>query len=102
MIKNCLTCTQQKAISNKALRTFLQPPSLLQSFPGNLLQIDIVGPLTSTLHKYVLLGIDVFSKNLFAVPLTRITATVIATELKNIFSAQLYSTHNHFRFRHKQ
>ena len=93
MIKNCLTCIQQKAISNKSLRTFLQPLSSLQSFPGDLLQIDIVGPLPSTLYKYVLTGIDVFSKYLFAVPLTRITATVIATELTKIFFQHSYIPH---------
>ena len=93
MIKNCLTCIQQKAISNKSLRTFMQPLSSLQLFPGNLLQIDIVGPLPSTLYEYVLTGIDVFSKYLFAVPLTRITATVIATELTKIFFQHSYFPH---------
>ena len=91
MSKNCLTCIQQKAISNKALRTFLQPLPSLQSFPGDLLQIDIVGPLPSTLYKYVLTGIDVFSKYLFAVPLTRITAAVIATDItKKFFSTFIF------------
>ena len=93
MIKNCLTSIQQKAISNKTLRTFLQPLSSLQSFPGNLLQIDIIGQLPSTLYEYVLTGIDVFSKYLFAVPLTRITATVIATELTKIFFQHSYIPH---------
>ena len=93
MIKNCLTCILQKAISNKSLRTFLQPLSSLQSFPGDLLQIDIVGPLSSTLYKYVLAGIDVFSKYLFAVPLTRIRARVIATELTKIFFQHSYIPH---------
>ena len=71
----------------------MQPLSSLQSFPGYLLQIDIVGPLSSTLYKYVLTGIDVFSKYLFAVPLTRITATVIATELTKIFFQHSYIPH---------
>ena len=93
MIKNCLTCIQQNAISNKALRNFLQPRSSLQSFPGDLLQIDIVGPLPSTLYKYVLTGIDVFSKYLFALSLTKISATVIAIELTKIFFQYSYIPH---------
>ena len=71
----------------------MQPLSSLQSFPGDLLQLDIVGPLPSTLYKYVLTGIDVFSKYLIAVPLTRITATVIATELTKIFFQHSYIPH---------
>ena len=45
MVKNCLTYIQTKAISNRALRTFLQPVSSLQSFPGDM-QIDLVGHLS--------------------------------------------------------
>ena len=92
-IKNCLTCIQQKAVGNNALRPFRQPLSSLQSFPGDMLQIDIVGPLPSPLYKYVLTGIDVFSKYLFAVPLTTISANRVAVELSSIFFQHSYIPH---------
>ena len=95
-IKNCLTCIQQKSVSNNALRPFLQPVSSLQSFPGDMLQIDIVGPLPSVLYKYVLTGIDVFSKYLFAVPLTSISANRVAQELSSIFFQHSYIPHTIF------
>ena len=41
-----------------------------QSFPGDKMQIDLIGPLQSPIYKYALTGIDVFSKYLFAVLLT--------------------------------
>ena len=90
MIKNCLTCIQQKSISNKSLRPFLQPVSSLQSYPGDMMQIDIVGPFQSPLYKYVLTGIDVFSKYLFAVPLTTVNAQKLAHELSSIFFEHSY------------
>ena len=91
MIKNCLTCIQQKAISNKSLRTFLQPVSSLQSFPGDMMQIDIAGPFRgSSPYKFVLTGIDVFSKYLFATPLISANAQKIAQELTSIFFKHSY------------
>ena len=61
-VKNCLTCPQLKNASSKHQTPPLQPLSSLQSYPGDLMQIDIVGPLKSLVYKFVLTGIDVFSK----------------------------------------
>ena len=58
-VKNCFTCLQLKELNNKNLRPPLQPLSSLQSYPGEMMQIDLVqqkGPI----FKYVLSGIDVF------------------------------------------
>ena len=84
-IKNCLTCLQLKPIAQRQLRPPLQPVASLQSFPGDMLQIDLVGPYKSPVYKYVLTGIDVFSKYLFAVPLTSASADTIARELVKVF-----------------
>ena len=48
-----------------------------------MLQIDLVGPLKSSQYKYVLSGLDVFTKYLFAVPLTNGYADTVARELVN-------------------
>ena len=82
--KNCLTCLQLKRVPSKFLKTPLQPVSPLASYPGETLQIDFVGPLKSPVHRYVLTASDVFTKYLFAVPLTNVRADTIARELTSI------------------
>ena len=90
IIKNCLTCLQLKKNSSRYQTPPLQPVSSLQSFPGDMMQIDIVGPFRSTVYKFVLTGIDVFSKYLFAIPLTNVSADTIARELTKIFFTHSY------------
>ena len=89
-IKNCLTCLQLKRVPSKFLKTPLQQVSSLKSHPGETLQIDLVGPLKSPVHRYVLTAIDVFTKYLFAVPLTNVRAGTIARELTSIFFRHSY------------
>ena len=67
------------------MRTPLQPVSSVQSYPGDMMQIDIVGLYRSPLYKFVLTGIDVFSKYLFAVPLTTVSAQKSAHEVSSLF-----------------
>ena len=90
LVKNCLTCLQLKTAKEPTLKPQLQPISSLQSFPGDQLQIDLVGTFNSPVYKYVLCGIDVFSKYLFAVPLTNGGADTVARELLNIFFNHSY------------
>ena len=88
-IKNCLTCLQLKQSTNKQLRPPLQPVSSLQSYPRDMMQIDLVhqnGPV----FKYVLSRIDVFTKYLFAVPLTNGSADTVARELVKTFFQHSY------------
>ena len=89
-IKTCLTCLQLKRVPSKFLRTPLQPVSSLNSYHGETLQIDLVGPLKSPGHRYVLTAIDVFTKYLFAVTLTNVRADTIARELTSIFFRHSY------------
>ena len=86
LVKNCLTCLQLKTTKEGTLKPPLQPISSLQSFPGDQLQIDLVGTFNSPVYKYVLSGIDVFSKYLFAVPLTNGSADTVARELVKFFN----------------
>ena len=89
-VKNCLTCVQSKRVLPQHLKPPMHPISTLTSFPGDQLQIDIVGPFPSPVYKYALSAIDVFSKYLFAVPLTRISAVSIAKTLADIFFRHSY------------
>ena len=89
-IKNCLTCLQLKRASAKYQIPPLQPISSLHCFPGDMMQIDIVGPLKSPVYKFVRTGIDVFSKNLFAAPLTNASADRKSREHKKIFFMHSY------------
>ena len=72
------------------MKTPLQPVSSLISFPGESLQIHLVGPLKSPVHRCVLTAIDVFTKYLFAVSLTNVRADTIARELTSIFFRHSY------------
>ena len=72
------------------MKTPLQPVSSLNSYPGETLQIDLVGPFKSPVHRYVLTAIDVFTKYSLAVPLTNVRADTIARELTSIFFRHSY------------
>ena len=84
-IRNCLTNLQLNPVNERQLKPPLQPGSSFQSFPGDMLQIDLVGTFNSPVYKYVLSGIDVFFKTLFSVPLTNGSADTVARELVKIF-----------------
>ena len=81
---------QLKRANEQHQRPNLQPVSSEQSFPGDMMQIDLIGPLQSPIYKYALTGIDVFSKYLFAVPLTNASADTVARELVKIFFNHSY------------
>ena len=51
------------------------------SFPGDTMQTDLVGQFSGSMYPYALTGIDIFTKNLFAVPLTSPSATAVAKAL---------------------
>ena len=89
-IKNCLTCLQLMILPASSLKPPLQQMSSLHSFPGDMLQIDLVGTFNSPIYKYVLSGIDVFTKYLFAVPLTNGSTDTTARELVRIFFNHSY------------
>ena len=61
-ISNCLSCSTLKRVQNKQLHPPLQPISSERLFPGDMMQIDMVGPFQSPIYKYALSGIDVFLK----------------------------------------
>ena len=56
-----LACMKLKRASEQHQRPKLQPVSSEQSFPGDIRQIDLIGPLLSPIYKYALIGIDAFS-----------------------------------------
>ena len=89
-VKNCLTCPQLKNASSKHQTPPLQSFSSLQSYSGDMMQIDIVGPLKSPVYQFVLTGIDVFSKYLFAAPVTNASADAVARELTRMFFTHSY------------
>ena len=89
-IKNCLPCSTLKRVSKRQLNPPLQPISSEQLFPGDMMQIDLVGPFQSPIYKYVLSGVDVFSNYLFAIPLTSVLAGTIAKALVSIFFQHIY------------
>ena len=90
-IKNCLTCSTLKRVSKRQLNPPLQPILSKQLFSGDRMPIDLVGPFQSPIYKYVLSGIDVFSKYLFAKPLKSAHAGTKAKALVSIFFQHSYN-----------
>ena len=75
----------------KTITPPLQPVASEQNFPWDMLQIDIVGQLpTSHNFKYILTAIDVFSRYLFAIPMTNQGAETTAKNLVSIFMRHSY------------
>ena len=80
-IKNCSSCLQVKQVRPSRLKPPLQEITTTTSFPGDILQIDIMGAYPTTAYKYILTAINVFSKYLFAVPLMTVSASTVASAL---------------------
>ena len=53
-IKNCLSCSTLRRVSKRQLNPNLQPISSEKLFPGDMMQIDLVGSFPSLIYKYVL------------------------------------------------
>ena len=88
--KKCFFCSTPKRVTKKQLHPPLQPVSSEQHFPGDMMQIDLVAPFQSTVYSYVLSGIDVFSKYIFAVSLSYAHAGTVAKALVSISFQHMY------------
>ena len=90
-INNCLTCAQAKSPQHKFLTPPLNPVTSNTSLPADMLQIDIVGKLPySGGYSYILTGMDVFTKYMFAQPLTSIKAETVSKFLVQWFMRHSY------------
>ena len=67
------------------MKNSLQTLPSVSWYPGETLQIDLVGPLKSPVHRYVLTAFDVSTKFPFAVPFKNVRGGTIARELTSIF-----------------
>ena len=80
----CLSCLASKPPKREVVTPPLNPVSLIISFPSDLLQIDVFGQLPkSGGYSCVVTTMDVFSKYLFAQPITLPSAEGITKVLKN-------------------
>ena len=90
-IENCLTCLQAKPVKIETITPPLQLVASEQNFP------DIVGQLpTSQNLKYMLTSIDVFSRYLFAIPMTNHGPETTAKALVSIFMRHLFAQSHSF------
>ena len=83
-VRNCSSCLQVKQVQPSRLKPPLQKITATTPFPGDILQIDIMGAYPTTPYKYIVTAIDVFSKHLFAVPLMTASAATVASALVSI------------------
>ena len=90
-VSNCQICIQPKRINNDLLKTdFLNCPEW-DLGPEDTLQMDILPNLPpSGGYDHIITAIDVFSKYLFAYPVTRITATAVSGVIMDILSKHTY------------
>ena len=79
-----------KRAPNSSLRAHLEPMLSEQSFPGDMMQIDLVGQFSGSKYPYALTGKDVFIKHLFAVTLTSLSAAALTKALVSIFFQHTY------------
>ena len=85
-INNCLSCLQTKSPKHENLTPPLNPVTSNTSFPADLIQVDIVGQLPkSGGYSYVVTAMDVFSKYMFAQPITSPSAETVAKILMQCF-----------------
>ena len=76
-----------KPPNNASLKLPLQSVATQQAFPGDLLQVVMIGQLpTSGGYKFILTAIDVFSKYMFAVPLRSALAETLSKALSEYFT----------------
>ena len=90
-VSNCQTCIQTKRINNDLLRTELLNCPEYDLGPEDILQMDILPNLPpSGGYDHIITAIDVFSRYLFAYPVTRITATSVARVIMDILCKHTY------------
>ena len=91
LVTNCQTCIQTKRINNDLLRTELLNCPEWDLGPEDILQMDILPNLPpSGGYDHIITAIDVFSRYLFAYPVTRITASAVARVIMDILCKHTY------------
>ena len=90
-VSNCQVCIQTKRINNDLLRTELLNCPEWDLGPEDILQMDILPNLPSSGgYDHIITAIDVFSRYLFAYPVTRITATAVSRVIMDILCKHAY------------
>ena len=90
-VSNCQICIQTKHINNDLLRTELLNCFEWDLGPEDILQMDILPNLPpSGGYDHIITAIDVFSRYLFAYPVTRITATAVSKVIMDILCKHTY------------
>ena len=90
-VSNCQVCIQTKRINNDLLRTELLNCPEWDLGPEDILQMDILSNLPpSGGYDHIITAIDVFSRYLFAYPVTRITATGVSKVIMDILCKHTY------------
>ena len=90
-VNNCQTCIQTKRNNNDLFRTDLRNCPELDLGPEDIPQMDILPNLPpSGGYDHFITTTDVFSRYLFAYPVTRITATAVSRVIMYIQCKHTY------------
>ena len=91
LVTNCQICIKTKQNNNDLPRTELLNCPEWDLGPEDILQMDILPNLPpSGGYDYIITAIDVFSRYLFAYPVTRITASAVARVIMDILCKHTY------------
>ena len=89
-IRNC-SCLQLKPAKKNTITSLLQPLASEQCFPGEMLQVDIVGKMyPSGGYTHILTTTDVFSRYLFSSPLRNAETEQVARAHFKLFMHRSY------------
>ena len=68
-VSNCSSCLQVKSVQQKRLKTPILPITSEQCFPGDLMEVDVVGKLNPCGgYTHIISAMDIFSRFLFSNP----------------------------------
>ena len=90
-VKNCSSCLQTKPVKHSTLKPPLLSLATDKYFPGDMLQVDLVGKLPdSGGFTHILTAKDTFSKYLFATSLRNASAPNVAKQLFHMLMRSAY------------
>ena len=90
-VSNCQICIKAKRINNDLLKTKLLSCPEWDLGQEDILQMDILPNISSSgVYDHIIPAIDVFSRYLFAYPVTRITDTAVARAIMDLLCKHTY------------
>ena len=90
-VQTCISCCQVKPLPASSLIMPMRSILQMQQIPEQTMQVDLLGPLTPAEGKeYIVTAIDLFTKYIFAVPVTNVRAETVGRVILGICLRHAY------------